>query len=112
MVRNFHEGLKSRWFFVDIVEGLVVVVVWFVLLLGELLHSSIPLFLYVVEGSVDFSFSLSLFAGIVVFLFALSLVFGDFPVGRGGGGWRCKGGSGFPVFEPSLVGDAYGEGWW
>ena len=80
MVRNFHEDLESRWFLVDIVEGLVVVVVGFVLLLGELLHSSVPLSLYVVEGSINFSFGLSLFTGVVVLLFAFSFVFGNFPV--------------------------------
>ena len=77
MVRNFHEDLKSRWFLIDVVEGFVVVVVGFVLLLGEFLHPSIPFPFYFVKGLVDFSFDFSLFAGVVVFLFAFSLVFGD-----------------------------------
>ena len=75
MVRNFHEDLKSRWLFVDVVEGLVVVVVGLVLLLGEFLHPSIPFLLYFVEGLVDFSFDPSLFAGAVVLLFCLFLCF-------------------------------------
>ena len=87
MVRNFHEDLKSRWFSVDVVEGFIVVIIGFVLLLGEFFHLSIPFPLYVVEGSVDFSFSLSLFTGVVILLFAFSFVFGYFSVGRGRGGW-------------------------
>ena len=83
MVRNFHEDLKSRWFFVDIVEGLVIILVGFVLLLGEFLHPSVPLFLDVIESFVDFFFKLPLFAGVVVFLLSLSFVLGDFSVGRG-----------------------------
>ena len=86
MFRNFHEDLKSRWFLVDVIEGFIVVVVGFVLLLGEFLHPSIPFSLYFVEGLVDFSFDLSLFAGVVVLLFAFSLVFGELSVGRGGCG--------------------------
>ena len=85
MVRNFHEDLKSRWFFVDVVEGFVVVLVGFVLLLGEFLHPSVPLSLDVVESSVNVSFDLSLFAG-KMFLLSFSLVFGDFSAGRGGCG--------------------------
>ena len=84
MVRNFHEDLKSIWFFVDVAEGFVVVFMGFVLLLGEFLHSSIPFPLYFVEGLIDFSFDLSLFAGVVILL-SFSLVLGDFSAGRG----RC-----------------------
>ena len=87
MFRNFHEDLKSIWLFVDIAEGFIVVLKGFVLLLGKLLHSSIPFPLYFVEGLVDLSFDLSLFAGVVVFLFAFSFVFGDFSTRRGGSGW-------------------------
>ena len=83
MVRNFHEDLKSRWFFVDIVEGFVVVLVGFVLLLGELLHLSIPFFFDVIESPVDLSFDFPLFAGVVVFLLPLSFVLGDFSAGGG-----------------------------
>ena len=79
MVRNFHEDLKSIWLFVDVSEGFIVVLVGFVLLLGEFLHSSVPLFLDVVEGSVNVSFHPSLFAG-KVFLLPFSLIFGDFSV--------------------------------
>ena len=85
MVRNFHEDLKSIWLFVDVPEGFVVVFVGLVLILGEFLHSSVPLPLDVVESSVDVSFDLSLFAG-EVFLFSFSLVFSDFSAGRGGRG--------------------------
>ena len=74
MVQNFHEDLKSRWLFVDVVEGFVVVVIGFILLLGKFLHPSIPFFFYVVEGSVDLSFSLPLFPGIVVLFLPLSFV--------------------------------------
>ena len=87
MVRNFHEDLEPRWLFVDIVEGFVVVVIGFVLLLGEFLHSSIPLSFYVVKGSIDFSFDLSLLAGVILFLLSFSLVLGYFSTGRGRGGW-------------------------
>ena len=80
MVRNFYEDLKSRWFLVDVVEGFVVVVVGFVLLFGEFLHSPVPLSFYVVKGSIDFSFGLSLFTGVVVFLLSFSLVFGNLSV--------------------------------
>ena len=86
MFRNFHEDLKSIWLFVDIAEGFIVVFKGFVLL-GEFLHSSIPFPFYFVEGLVDLSFDLSLFAGVVVFLFAFSLVLGDFSTGRGRSGW-------------------------
>ena len=86
MVRNFHEDLESRWFLVDVVEGFVVVVVGFVLLLGEFLHSSIPFSFYIVEGLIDFSFDLSLFAGIIILLLPFPFVFGDFSAGGGGGG--------------------------
>ena len=88
MVRNFHEDLKSRWFFIDVVEGFVVVLIGFVLLLGEFLHSSIPFPFYVVEGSIDFSFGLSLFVGIIILFLPLSFVFGYFSAGGGG----CGGG--------------------
>ena len=82
MVRNFHEDLKSIWFFVDIAEGLVVVFMGFILLLGEFLHPSIPFLLDVIESSVDLSFEFLLFAGVVVFLLPLSLILGDFSTGR------------------------------
>ena len=85
MVRNFHEDLKSIWFFVNVSEGFVVVFVGFVLVLGEFFHPSVPLLLDVVESPVDVSFDLSLFTG-KVFLLSFSLVFGDFSVGRGGCG--------------------------
>ena len=81
MVRNFHEDLESRWFLVDVVEGFVVVVVGFILLLGEFLHPSIPFSFYVVESSIDFSFGFPLFAGIVVLLLPLSFVLVDSSVG-------------------------------
>ena len=82
MVRNFHEDLKSIWFFVDVSEGFIVVFEGFVLLLGELLHPSVPLFLDVIESSVDVSFNLPLFAG-KVFLLSFSFVLGDFSTGGG-----------------------------
>ena len=82
MVRNFHEDLKSIWLFVDVAEGFIVIFMGFVLLLGKFLHSSIPFPLYFVEGLVDFSFGLSLFAGVVVLFLPLSFVLGDF-IGRG-----------------------------
>ena len=85
MARNFHEDLKSIWLFVDVAEGLVVVFERFVLLLGEFLHPSVPLFLDVVEGSVNVPFDLSLFAG-KMFLLSFSFIFCDFSVGRGGCG--------------------------
>ena len=78
MVRNFHEDLKSRWFFVDVVEGFVVVVIGFVLLLGEFLHSSFPFSFYVVEGFVDLLLCLPLFASVIILFLSLSFVFGDF----------------------------------
>ena len=56
MVRNFHEDLKSIWLFVDVSEGLVVVFMGFVLLLGEFLHPSVPFLLDVVESSVNVPF--------------------------------------------------------
>ena len=111
MVRNFHEDLKSIWFFVDVSEGFVVVFVGFVLVLGEFFHPSVPLPLDVVESSVDVSFDLSLFAG-KMFPLSFSLVLGDFSAGRGGCGGRCEGGGGFLGFESSLVWDSNGEGWW
>ena len=85
MVRNFHEDLKSVWFFVDVSKGFIVVLEGFVLLLGELLHSSVPFPFYFVKGSVDVPFDLPLFAGVVVFL-PFSLVFCDFSAGGGGRG--------------------------
>ena len=81
MVRNFHEDLKSRWFLIDVVEGFVVIFIGFVLLLGEFLHSSVPFFFDVVEGSIDFSFDLPLFAGVIILL-PLSFVLFDPSVGR------------------------------
>ena len=81
MVQNFHEDLKSRWFLVDVVEGFVVVVVGFVLLLGEFFHSSIPFSLYFVEGLVDLSFNLLLLAGIVILFLPLSFVLFNSSVG-------------------------------
>ena len=83
MVRNYHEGLKSVWLFVDVSEGFVVV--GFVLVLGKFFHPSVPFSFDVVEGSVDVSFDLSLFAG-KMFLLSFSLVFDDFSVGGGGCG--------------------------
>ena len=80
MIQNFHEDLKSRWFFVDVVKGFVVVVVGFVLLLGEFLHPSVPFPFYIVKGPVDFSFGLSLFASVVVLFLSLSLVLFDSSV--------------------------------
>ena len=81
MVRNFYEDLKSVWLFVDVSEGFVVVFVGFVLVLGEFLHPSVPFPLDVVEGSVDVSFDLSLFAG-KMFLLPFPFVFGDFSTRR------------------------------
>ena len=111
MFRNFHEDLKSIWLFVDVSEGLVVVFVGFVLVLGEFLHPSVPFSLDVVEGSVDVSFDLPLFTGKMFFL-SFSFVFGDFPAGRRGCGGGCEGGGGFLCFESSLVWDSDGEWWW
>ena len=85
MFRNLYEDLESVWFFVDVSEGFVVILVGFVLVLGQFFHSSIPFFLYFVEGLVDFSFDPSLFA-CVVFLLSFSLSLGDFSTGRGGRG--------------------------
>ena len=85
MVRNFHEDLKSIWFFVDVSEGFIVVFKRFVLFLGEFLHSSIPFLFDVVECSVNVSLDLSLFAG-KMFLLSFSFIFGDFSTGRGGRG--------------------------
>ena len=82
MVRNFHEDLKSRWFFVDVVEGLVVVLVGFVLVLGEFFHPSVPFSFDFIEGLVDFSFSLSLFASVIVLFLPLPFVLFDSSVGR------------------------------
>ena len=87
MVRNFHEDLKSRWFFVDVVEGLVVILVGFVLLLGEFLHPSIPFLFYLVEGPVDFFLDLSLFTSVVILLLSFPFILGDFSTG----GRRCGG---------------------
>ena len=81
MVRNFHEDLKSRWLVVDVVEGFVIVLVGFVLLLGEFLHSSVPFSFNVVKGSIDFSFDLSLFAGVVILLLPFSFVLFDPSIG-------------------------------
>ena len=111
MFRNFHEDLKSIWLFVDVSEGLVVVFVGFVLVLGEFLHPSVPLSFDVVESSVDVSFDPSLFAG-KMFPLPLSFVLGDFSAGGGGCSGRCEGGDGFLGFESSLVWDLNREGWW
>ena len=111
MFRNFHEDLKSIWLFVDISEGLVVIFVGFVLLLGEFLHSSVPLSLDVVESSVDVSFDLSLFAG-EMFLLSFSFVLGDFSTGGRGSGGRCEGGDGFLGFKSFLIRDSDREWWW
>ena len=83
MVRNFHEDLKSRWFLVDVIEGFVVILVGFVLLLGEFFHSSVPLLFYFVESSIDFSFGFSLFAGVIILLLPLFFVLVDSSVGGG-----------------------------
>ena len=80
MVQNFHEDLKSRWLFVDVVKGFVIVFVGFVLLLGEFLHSSIPFFLDVIEGLVNLFLGLPLFAGIIVLFLPLSFVLFDSSV--------------------------------
>ena len=69
--------LESRWFLVDIVEGFVFIFVRFVLLLGEFLHSSIPFLLYLVEGPIDVSFDLSLFAGIIILFLPFSFILLD-----------------------------------
>ena len=82
MVRNYYEDLKSRGFLIDVVEGLIIIVVGFVLLLGEFLQPSIPLSFYAVKGPIDFSFGFSLFAGIIVLLPSLSFVLVDSSVGR------------------------------
>ena len=111
MVRNFHEDLKSIWFFVDVSEGFVVVFVGFVLVLREFLHPSVPFPLDVVESFVDVSFDLSLFAG-KMFLLSFSLALGDFSAGRGGCGGRCEGRYWFLGFESFLVWDSNREGWW
>ena len=86
MVRNFHEDLKSIWLFVDVSEGFVVVFEGFVLVLGEFLHSSVPLSLDVIESLINLFIDPSLFTG-VIFLLSFSLVLGDFSAGRG----RCGG---------------------
>ena len=112
MVRNFHEDLKSRWLFVDVVEGFVVILVGFVLLLGEFLHLPVPFFLDIIESSVDLSFDLPLFAGVVVSFLPLSFVLGYFSAGGGRRGWGCEGGCWFSVFESPLIRDMNGEGWW
>ena len=111
MVRHFPEDLKSIWLFVDVSEGLVIVFVGFVLVLGEFLHPSVPFSFDVVENPVDVSFDLSLFAG-KMFPLSFSLVFDDFSAGRGGCGGRCEGGNRFLGFESSLVWDSNREGWW
>ena len=82
MVQNFHEDLKSRWLFIDVVEGFIVVVVGFVLLLGEFFHSPVPFPLYFVESSVNFSLGFLLFAGIIVLLLSFPFVLVDSSVGR------------------------------
>ena len=87
MVRNSYEDLESRRFFVNIVEGFVVIIIWFILLLREFLDPSIPFSFYVVEGPVDFFLDLSLFAGVVVLLLSFSFVLVDSSIGRRRGGW-------------------------
>ena len=104
--------LESIWFFVDVSEGFVVVFEGFVLLLREFLHSSVPFSFYFVEGLIDLSFDLSLFAGIIILFLSFSFVLGDFSAGRRGCGGRGEGGDGFLGFESSLVWDSDGEGWW
>ena len=79
--------LKSRWFLVDVVEGFIVIVIGFVLLLGKFFYPSVPFPFYFVESLIDFSLGFSLFAGVVVLLFSFSFVLGDFSAGRG----RCGG---------------------
>ena len=81
MVRNFHEDLKSRGFLVDVIEGFVIIVIWFILLLREFLDPTIPFSLDVIKSSIHFSFSFSLFVGIIVLFLPLSL-FLDSSVGR------------------------------
>ena len=85
MFRNFHEDLKSIWLFVDVSEGFVVIFVGFVLVLGEFFHPSVPFSFDVIEGSIDFSFDLSLLAS-KMFPLPFSFIFGDFSVGGGGCG--------------------------
>ena len=75
--------LESVWLFVDVSEGFVVVFEGFVLLLRELLHSSVPLPFYFVEGLIDLSFDLPLFTGIIILFLSFSLILGDFSAGRG-----------------------------
>ena len=104
--------LESIWLFVDVSESLVVVFEGFVLLLGELLHSSVPFLLYFVEGLVDFSFDPSLFAGVIILFLSLPFILCDFSGGRGGCGGGCEGGRGFLRFKSSLVWDSDGEWWW
>ena len=103
--------LKSVWLFVDVSEGFVVVLVGFVLVLGEFFHPSVPFSFDVIESSVDVSFDLSLFTG-KMFPLSFSFVLDDFSVGRGGCGGRCEGGDGFLGFESPLVWDSNREGWW
>ena len=112
MFRNSNKDLKSVWFFIDVSEGFIVIFEGFVLLLGELFHSSVPFPLDFVKGLVNFSFDPSLFPCVIVFLFAFSLVLGDFPIGRGRRGRGCEGRGGFLCFESSLVWDSDGEWWW
>ena len=80
MVRDFHEDLKSRWLLVDVVEGFVVILVGFVLLLGEFFHPSIPLPFYIVEGLIDLFFDPSLFAGVMVLFLPFSPILLDSSV--------------------------------
>ena len=82
------------------------------MLLGELLHPSIPLFLYFIEGLVDLSFDLPLFAGIIILFLSFSFVLGDFSAGGGRCGGGRERGSGFLGFESSLVWDWNVEWWW
>ena len=112
MFRNFHEDLKSIWFFVDVAEGFVVIFMGFILLLGELFHPSIPLLFYLVEGLVDLPFNLPLFSGVIVLFLSFPPILCDLSGGRGRRGGGCERGYGFSCFESSLVWDSDGEWWW
>ena len=89
--------LKSIWLFVDVSEGFVVVFEGFVLLMGELLHSSIPLLLDFVKGLVDLSFDSSLF--LVIFPLDEEEVVGE-----------VRGEGGFFVLNPLCYGIRTGSG--
>ena len=111
MVRHSYENLKSVRFVVDVGKGLIIMVIGFILFFGKSLDFPFPFLLYFVKSKVDFFSCFSLFSGIVVLL-SFSLVFWD-PSTRGGrGGGGGERGSGFSIFESSLVGDSDGEQWW